>query len=176
MLLHPAASVCAIDFKYGASVQPASCAVKVALDPVPLVAYKSISGEAPFSGPVYTIGLSVGANVPVPLVAPLALAVSVAGTIASPVYARFALSLELSSSPAGGLSVPKVEIVVAPVVSLSVNDTDRAYVPVIVFPSASFTVTMNIVAGNAVSAAPLGTPEIASDAGIPSSGTMMLLV
>jgi hypothetical protein len=85
MLLHPDASLCAIDFEYGASVQPASWAVKVPLDPVPLVAYRSISGVAPFSGPVYTMGLSVGVNVAMPPVAPVALAVSVAVAIASPV-------------------------------------------------------------------------------------------
>jgi hypothetical protein len=45
-----------------------------------------------------------------------------------------------------------------------------------VFPSASFTVTLNGVAGNPVSAAPLGMPEIVSKAGIPSSATMLVLV
>ena len=54
------------------------------VEPVPLSAYRSISGVEPFSGPEYWTGESVGLKVAVPFVAPVAPAVSVAGAMARP--------------------------------------------------------------------------------------------
>ena len=52
MLLHPAANDCVMLRLYGAFVQPVSDAVNVPVDPVPEVAYKSISGKLATSGPL----------------------------------------------------------------------------------------------------------------------------
>jgi hypothetical protein len=86
MFAQPLLAVAVSDLLKGAFVQPASEAVNVALEPVPLTAYRSTPAKFGLSESlvVTTIGWSVGANEVFTPVNPVALAAIVAGAMARP--------------------------------------------------------------------------------------------
>ena len=83
---HAGGTVATSELPYEEPVQPACDAVKLNVEPVPLAAYKSISGFPETVGPEYTTGASDGANVTLAVVAFGALADTVVGLIAKPLY------------------------------------------------------------------------------------------
>lgn len=152
---------------YGELDQPVSATVTVAVEPVPEVAYRSISDE------VGTIGLSVGAKAALFVVAPAAEALSVDGAIAWPPYLRVSVSVEafivteLAAEPPFTLNA---EACTRLLVSVVLNVTGFAYVPGIVLPSASLTVSVSAEGlPKAVPAVAGGTPAIVKLAGMPWS-------